>query len=196
MRRRLTLSLLALLLLGCPTSHDLPTCDDGVCPAGLVCVHPPVVPASVCAEPCDTLLAHGGEARICLPYGGLQVCWPGGTRPEGGRTGDSRNSQRGVVGRPDYESEPFDYTCEPLCETDADCGGPGETCAEHLSCGVSCAGPTGIPCRDGSTCVDAYCVNARRFSLIDCDGDGDADCPLNGMCNVVPDPPCVPVADP
>lgn len=171
-----------------------------MCPAGLECLSPPDVPESVCVERCDSVMVHCGPGMICLFHRGVRVCWPGGDLPEGASSRDALACQRGLALRPDYEAEPLAYTCEPLCETSGDCRA-GETCDDGLTCAVPCAGPGAAPCGAGSTCVQGFCLNARRFAQIDCDGngrvDGPADCPPGGMCDdTIPDRICIPAIDP
>jgi hypothetical protein len=70
------------------------------------------------------------------------------------------------------DAEPYRRTCEPICDTDAQCRS-GERCQMFGgTCDVPCEGPGSTPCTAPNRCVDGFCVNERRFARIDCDGDG------------------------
>jgi hypothetical protein len=123
------------------------------------------------------------------------ACYPGGLATEGTTTLLGSECGFGLAPRPHYDEEPLRFTCEPVCDTDADCRA-GERCHSYGggTCDVPCEGSGATPCAPPNRCVDGFCLNERRFARIDCDGDGvithtfcnpelDCDCFPWGVCD-------------
>ena len=186
MPRVLLASLLLLCLSGCPSAFDPPAnCDDGVCAGRDRCVLPPFVPRATCMASCErptwsAIPPPCPEGSPCIQYLGGDVCWTGGVVPDGAFAPDPSVCASGAL-RADFEAEPLVFQCRSGCVRDTDCAAP-EICLGGMACAVPCTNPQGAPCAEGSTCVEGYCVNARRFIRMDCNGDGDPECPPGTAC--------------
>jgi hypothetical protein len=182
MRSRLTVSAW-LLAAACADAHSPPVrCRDGVCPSGQVCLPDE---GAICVPTCDAPVVSRCESGArCRMWMGGGVCWPGRTVREGGVTVGPYECAFGLRDVPDFESEPLRFTCQPVCNTDADCRG-GEHCSAS-ACRTRCTNSAGDPCASTSHCVaSGVCVNERRFARIDCDGDRDLtpECGVSLMCD-------------
>lgn len=187
-----------ILGLGCADAHPAPgRCLDGVCPAGQVCL---LDEGAVCVATCDsTTVSRCDNGAVCWRYREGAVCRPGRTVTEGNEPPFQYDCAFGLRPQGDYESEPLRYSCEPVCDTNADCRS-GEVCL-GTTCGESCRNAAGGPCAPSSHCVMGFfggvCVNERRFTRIDCDGDRDlySECTVTLMCDPEDPSRCVHVPE-
>ena len=173
---------LAVCWSACGTSHAPPVpCEDGVCPEGQLCVRLPSE-RRVCADLCDRdETARCSSGAACTYHSSTaEVCWPGGDLMRGAHTIVNQRCGFGLTTRRDFESEPIDYTCQPVCELDEHCS-DAERCQSQVTCAPPC--PEGTACGTDGRCVDGYCMNRRRYERLDCDGDGTPDCPFFTVCD-------------
>jgi|GEM_PF-1698459 hypothetical protein len=181
---RIILASAVLMLMGCPGTHEQPCSSMMPCPPGQVCDR--AVGGSFCSPACS-LETDGGfcdDGSVCASYGGPFACRRGGTVNEGEVVGiGGETCARGLAPARDYTVDPAGIPprvvtrCGRRCERNSECR-EGESCRQDGVCGPAC---DGIGCAPEQFCVSYpggkdYCVDARRYARIDCDGDGDADC--------------------
>jgi len=184
--RRLSASAVLLAAVACADAHDPPArCPDGMCPAGQVCLPDE---GALCVATCDAATVSRCEnGARCRMWMGGGICWPGRAVVEGAEPAGPYDCAFGLHESPDYEAEPFRFVCEPVCNTNEDCRA-GERC-DGVMCVAPCRGSTGEPCATTSYCVTntrpGICVNERRFTRIDCNGDRDLvpECTPSLMCD-------------
>lgn len=183
MYSRMTIVSWMVLAASCADTHQGEMrCVGGGCEDDFVCLPDE---GSVCVGSCDsTIMSRCDNGAVCWRYRDGGVCWPGRDVPEGEEPPFQYDCAFGLRPRGDYESEPLRSTCEPVCNVDADCR-DGEVCS-GTTCRAPCRNSAGEPCAATSYCVSGVvCVNERRFSRIDCDGDRDLDpeCTVTLACD-------------
>ncbi len=114
------------------------------------------------------------------------TCWPGGGSLEGAECVNSFQCSRGLWCSEDFSAPPgtdgrFRATCQPVCNSGADCLVSGERCIQHAYCAVQCDTADASTCPDGSVCRVDYCEWAPRAA--DCDRDGTPECALGEICD-------------
>jgi hypothetical protein len=180
----------ALLLSACPGPSLTPCSTMEPCEPGQVCDRAAI--GSFCVPTCTGVMTSPfcADGSVCASYGGPLACRLGGTIPEGGVvTVGGETCARGLLSAADYTVDPAGMPprivriCMRACGRDAGCRA-GEQCRGDGACGPGCGG---LGCEPDEHCVTYrgadYCVDARRYARIDCDGDGDADCPPYAQCD-------------
>ena len=190
------------MLSACPATHDRELivgarCDDldgGVrsCPEGTYCA---LFSAATGARTCRLVCAGGtpGSSRcesgeICvqpsITYPSTEpfTCWPGRDLAEDAECRlRPYDCARGLLCARDLSGSDPTATCQPVCNTSADCTASGERCIFGQSCAVPCNPADASTCPDGSVCRVDYCEWAPRAA--DCDRDGTAECALGEICD-------------
>lgn len=200
---RVLAALCLLLGAGCTDSHtpsgvgrrcDL--ADGGIlpCPEGAYCGLASIDGARTCRTLCD-----GGSAgsyrcasgEVCVithepaPAPNPWTCWPGGDLTEGEECVGTFPCARGLRCTEDVSGPPRSdgynrATCEPVCNTNADCARFGERCVEGVHCAVPCDPSDASTCPRGSICRIDHCVWEPRAA--NCEWGGEIDCPLGQFC--------------
>jgi len=184
--RRVVATALLAFACSCADAHEPPVrCAAGICPEGLLCL---ADEGAVCVPRCELRrVSRCDDGAACSLYRGEGVCWPGRAVTEGNTATTQYECSFGLRTHPDYEAEPVRAVCEPVCNTSMDCRA-GEQCDGSV-CVAPCRGSTGEPCATTSYCVTntrpGICVNERRFTRIDCNGDRDLvpECTPSLMCD-------------
>lgn len=182
----------SLCLAACADTHA-GTCTLDGCREGETCVRTEYYPTGSCMPVCEWGIdgPRCDNGAWCLSGARPDFCYAGGPAIEGETTDISALSCGfGLIGRRHYDEEPLRRTCEPVCDTDADCR-TGERCSPGPrggSCDVPCEGPGSTPCAPPNRCVTGFCVNERRFAAMDCNGDGvvhvvPTGCPVGMECD-------------
>lgn len=201
--------LLALLAAGCATSFqpndigercDLPDGGFAECPEGAYCARLTSTGERTCRLLCEGISGsrrcETGEA--CLqtyeppPAADPPTCWPGRDVTEGSVCTTDFDCARGLWCAQDYGTEEGGFqgiaSCQPVCNSDADCTRTGERCISNVYCAAPCNPVDPSTCPDGAVCRNSYCEWAPRAA--DCDRDGTPDCPLGQICLVLEAPEC------
>jgi hypothetical protein len=204
MSARIAAALCILLGAGCTESHapsgigrrcDLPGGGTSACPEGAYCGLASIDGTRTCRTLCDggmsgSFRCPSGEACVTTheppPALNPGTCWLGGDVTEGGECLGTFPCARGLWCSEDWSGPPRGdghnlATCEPVCNTSADCTRPGERCINRSHCGIPCDPANASTCPTGSICRIDYCMWEPRAA--NCEYGGDIDCPLGQFCS-------------
>lgn len=171
--------------------------EDGgssACPEGTYCALASSDGKRTCRVLCD-----GGTpgSRRCTPGEVCAItyepapapnpatCWPGGDHNEGEACRGTNDCARGLLcvenrGTAPSSDGSYPSTCEPVCNSSADCGRAGDRCVRESYCDVPCEPSSPSSCPTGSACRIDYCEWDVRAA--DCENLDGPDCPLGDFC--------------